>query len=115
MKNDELVKLAYPNRPWFAVKCVYHDSKKGLYEERITLYRARDGKEAIDKAEEETKQVCEALEGYSYTGYAEAFHLFDEEFNDGVELYASLRKSKLSSADYVKKFVRTGEEIGFEK
>lgn len=114
MKSDSL-KTTFGNRPWYAVKCVYYDSINSLYEDRVTLYRAKTADEAMDKAEIEAREICEALDGYEFTGYIETFHLFDEEFKDGVELYSTLRKSKLSKKQYIKKYIRTGNEVGFEE
>lgn len=115
MNEDELTRIAFPNRPWFAVKCVFYDSINKLYEERITLFKAVNNEEALRKAEQDAEEVCEALEGYAYVGYAETFHLFEDRPEEGTEVYSTLRESNLDAKEYVKRYVRTGAEVGFKE
>ncbi len=104
----------FPVRPWYAVRCVFRRTGYNLYEERIILVKASSYEEALDKAEKEAEEYAEALEDFMYTGYAEAFHLFDEKLKDGTEVYSTMRESELESTDYIKRFLRTGKELGFK-
>lgn len=77
--------------------------------------KAESQEEALTKAEKIAEDFCESMEGYSYTGYAEVFHLFDEALSEGVEVYSTLRASSLEAEDYIRRFLRTGDEKGFAK
>lgn len=120
---------------WFSVKSLYTRELKGkpaanaqaksgakskgkakrsslvMVEERVVLFRARDAKDAIAKAEKDAKAYVkysyENFEGYtvklSYTGICETFELFESPAA-GVEVYAASEVHKdlekaLSAAD----------------
>ena len=103
-----------PCEPWYAAKCVFRHTNltaKGggwVYEERIVLFRASNEDDAISKAEEEAPQY--ATEGTEYLGFVEVFHLFTETLEDKIEVFSSMRSSKLPPSEYLDRFIDTGTE-----
>lgn len=84
-------------------------AKEYLYEERITLWNARNIDEAIKLGEAETKKYAKQ-NGYKYTGYIMAFAMEDKVSAEGVEVFSLLRDSDLSPSDYLDRFHDTGTE-----
>ena len=84
-------------------------TKKNLYEERITLWCAKDIDEAIEFAEEEAKSYAKDIES-QYLGLAQAYHLFDETKLSGIEVFSLVRDSDLEAEDYLNTFFDTGDE-----
>ena len=86
------------------------NSKKYLYEERITVWRANDIDEAIDKSEKEVREYCKANGGMAYTGLCQAYWMFDSIEKDGVEVFSLLRESNLECDNYLDRFFSTEDE-----
>lgn len=110
---NEISDDIFGNRPWFAVRYLSYDRINQLYEESTVLVRASSDEEALQKGEKIANEVCASIEGYTYTGFAETYHLFDDKIEDGVEVYSTMRRSTLSPERYIKTYLRTGEEVGF--
>ena len=103
------------NEPWYGAKCVFlHtqiDSCPGqVYEERVILVRAESFDEAILCAERMAEEYSADLDGCSYTGFVDVFHLYDEEIGNGTEVYSLMRTSNLGKDDYLNSFYDTGAE-----
>lgn len=64
--------------PWYGVRLVFKLSgfDQHAYEERVILVRASTDEEAIIEAERLSKSY--ESDTTTYTGYALAFHIFDE-------------------------------------
>ncbi|HXA30547.1 MAG TPA: hypothetical protein VN193_17585 [Candidatus Angelobacter sp.] len=103
------VNQAAPDPRWYAVRCIFHHAELGTYEERITLWRADDGEEAVAKAESEASEYAAALEDVHDLGLQQAFHLFDEP-GEGGEVFSLMRASALEPREYVTRFFDTGLE-----
>lgn len=82
-----------------------------IYEERITLWRASTGKEAIERAEREALEYAAGLEGSPYTRLelAQAYRLYDDP-GDGAEVFSLMRVSELRHREYLSSFFDTGTE-----
>lgn len=100
----------------FAVRCIFEapvesiNTKKFLYEERITLWRALDIDQAIDRAQDEAKQYCRNNPGFRFSGLSQAFWMFQPVEGDGVEVFSLLRESDLQMDEYLDRFFSTGDE-----
>jgi hypothetical protein len=84
-----------------------------MYEERITLWRARDFDHAIELAEEEAAQYCDgSADGdlpVQYVHLAQAYR-FDDEPGAGAEVFSLIRDSDLGPDEYIDRYFDTGEE-----
>ena len=103
------------DEPWYGAKCVFlHtqiDSCPGaVYEERVILVKANAVDEAIERAESLAKEYANDLEGCSYTGFVDVFHIYDENIGDGSEVYSLMRTSDVAQNDYLNQFYDTGRE-----
>ena len=87
------------------------DAGQYLYEERITLWLARNMDAAIARAELEASEYCSAL-GCDDTGIYQAYLLADDPGtpNAGAEVYALMRESALPREEYLTSFFDTGRE-----
>ncbi len=97
---------------WFGVRCVFHttmDGKDRVYEERVTLWRAADGDEAISLAETEALEYADALDA-EYLGLAQAYTLTDD-IGVGAEVFSLMRTSGLRPSDYLTAYFDTGTEL----
>lgn len=95
----------------FGVRCLFRHGGD-MYEERITLWRARDFAHAIELAEAEAAEYCEDLTNTEHLGLAQAYELFDDPSTQGAEVFSLLRDSELSPSEYIDRFFETGEEHG---
>lgn len=93
----------------FGVRCLFRHAG-GMYEERITLWRARDFAHAIELAEAEAARYCEDLTSTTYVELAQAYELDDDPAVQGAEVFSLVRDSDLSPSDYVDRFFDTGDE-----
>ena len=109
-----------PGAGWFAVRCVFRqgwplladDGHAGSrYEERITLWRAANVDEAIEKAEREALDYAAAIDDApdEYLGLAQAYALVDLP-DDGAEVFSLIRDSTLEPDAYLDSFFDTGRE-----
>lgn len=92
--------------PWYGAK-VYSPSRRfeehgHLYEERVVLLKAESEDEAIDRAEKEAREYAQNLEGCSYLGYVNVFHVYNESIGDGTEVfidaYQQVKQKELSGS-----------------
>lgn len=107
---------------WYAVRCVFshptaedpsaeQESSGAAYEERITLWRATSGAEAIARAEVEAQEyVADLGEESEYLGLAQAYQLDDDPV-DRAEVFSLMRESELSPKEYLETFFSTGSEL----
>ncbi len=99
----------------YAVRCVVQLPKKEsnersfLYEERITVWRAVDIDEAIEKAEKEVADYSKQ-NGFLFAGLSQAYWMFSQIELDGVEVFSLLRESHLPTEEYLDAFFSTGNE-----
>ena len=84
-------------------------SKRHLYEERITVWRASSFEQAIERAEREARQYAQDTE-CQYLGFAQAYHLSGEQLRSGSEVFSLMRESNLTQAKYLDKHFDTGAE-----
>lgn len=88
------------DKQWYAVRCIFRfdgaAAQESSYEERITLWQARDADEAIERAESDALHYAtETAESPGeYLGLAQAYWLFDEP-GDGAEVFSMFRESPL--------------------
>ncbi|WP_327697252.1 hypothetical protein [Streptomyces sp. NBC_00459] len=94
---------------WYGVRCVFRHRPLGVYEERVTLWTAESFDQAIERAEEEALEYCEALDEVEYVRFSEAFRM-DGEPGEGVEVFSVMRENDLSPGEYVERFYATGSE-----
>jgi hypothetical protein len=99
---------------WYAVRCIFElaGSDGGhAYEERVTLWHATSGEEAIARAEAEAVEYANIIEETPdrYLGVAQSFHLFEIPA-DGTEVFSLIRESELPPDAYVDAFFNTGTE-----
>lgn len=100
--------------PWYGVRMVYRltGTAANAYEERVLIVRAADFDSAVSRAEQISRDDYEN-ETTTYTGYATAFHIFDENgdtLGEGVEVFSLIRKSELDVNEYLDRFHDTGDE-----
>lgn len=99
---------------WYAVRCIFrhpprHDmTKKFLYEERITIWKAKSFEEAIEKAEVEAKEYAEP--DSKYLELAQAYNLFTKTLKSGAEVFSLMRESNYSSKKYLDTYFDNGSE-----
>lgn len=102
------------SEPWYGVRLVYQliCEDGPAYEERILIIRASGSDDAIEQAERLSRETYES-ESTTYTGYAMAFNVVDEDgetLPPGVEVFSLIRKSELNADDYLHTFHDTGKE-----
>lgn len=98
---------ATPN--WFSVRCIFKDLENGVYEERITLWKANDFAGAMALAEAEAREYAEAVGGLAYLDFAQVFLLAEEPVH-GSEVFSLIRESSLEGNEYLDTFFDTGSE-----
>jgi hypothetical protein len=103
------------DEPWYGAKCVFlHteiESAPGqVYEERVILVRAESFDDAISRAEVMAEEYARDVDGCSYTGFIDVFHIYDEDIGHGSEVYSLMRTSDLSREEYLNRFYDTGAE-----
>ncbi|MFJ3302405.1 hypothetical protein ACIPSA_04655 [Streptomyces sp. NPDC086549] len=94
---------------WYGVRCVFRHRALGVYEERITLWRAHSLDEAIERGESEALRYCADLDDVEYAGFAEAYRT-DDVPGEGAEVFSLMRESELPPGAYVERFFATGGE-----
>jgi hypothetical protein len=83
-------------------------TKRNLYEERITIWKAKSFEEAIEKAEIEAEEY--AGSDFEYLGLAQAFNLFDEILENGSEVFSLMRESNYTPKKYLDIYFDNGAE-----
>ncbi|MFF8974308.1 hypothetical protein [Streptomyces sp. NPDC014995] len=94
---------------WFGVRSIFRHRPLGVYEERITIWKARSTDEAIERAEAEAIEYCSYLDEVEYAHFSEAYR-FSGDPEDGAEVFSLMRESNRPPGEYVKRFFATGEE-----
>jgi hypothetical protein len=114
-RQDEVVT---DDGQWYSVRCIFRQhfledlegTDASIFEERITLWRARSDDHAIELAEEEAGEYAALLEaGVEYLGLAQCYRLADEP-GHGSEVFSLLRESELDRGAYLDTFFDTGTE-----
>lgn len=93
---------------YYAARCVLLHGE-GTYEERITLWQAKDEQDAIRLAESDAKDYAEALDLVDL-GVVQLFSMHDQLSDQGCEVFSLLRDSTLEPTEYVERFFATGAE-----
>ncbi|WP_202880547.1 hypothetical protein [Kribbella amoyensis] len=95
---------------WVAVRCVFRLTIEGsqVYEERVTLWHARDADTAIVRAEAEAEEYAAGIDA-EYVGLAQGYVLSDA-VADGAEVFSLLRTSPLDAESYLDRYFATGAE-----
>lgn len=102
----------------YSVRCIFRwesrpDQKaKHLYEERITLWQAKNLDHAIELAEQDAELY--ASENMEFLGYSQAYALFEPVSGNGIEVFSLLRESNLEPEEYIDTHFDTGTEHGGE-
>jgi hypothetical protein len=114
-RQDEVVT---DDGQWYAVRCIFRQkflqdlegADASIYEERITLWRARTDDHAIELAEGEAREYATLVEaGVEYLELAQSYRLADEP-GHGSEVFSLLRESELDRETYLDVFFDTGTE-----
>ncbi len=82
----------------------YADKVRGpkqIYEERIVVLQAESMEAAIERAHQEAEKYCSDLNGCRYIGHVNVFALYDDEINDGSEVFSSMQRSELVPKEYL--------------
>lgn len=105
---------------WYGIRCLFRQIEnkrwgptdlaegRACYEERITIWRASSMEDAIARAEADAVEYASILEA-EYLGFAQAYS-FDDEPEDGTEVFSLMRDSSLDTATYLDTFFDTGSE-----
>lgn len=98
---------------WYSVRCVFVHGD-AMFEERITVWRAKDEDHAIQLAEREAahynEDISDSPNPTRYIGLAQSFKLSDEPGAPGAEVFSLIRDSELSPDDYLNRYFDTGDE-----
>lgn len=95
-------------KEWYGVKCIFSHpelEKKenhNVFEERITICKARSLDKAVKKAEKEAKQYAKDT-GCHYTDVCDAYYMTDE-LGEGSEIYSFMIETKFNQEKYLDKF-----------
>ena len=104
---------------YYAVRCLFsHPTREriknqNLYEERITIWEAQTWEEAYKMAELEAKNYAKEADAI-FIEATDSFKLFDNKFNSGLEVWSTMRDSKVSNAEYISNYINTGKERDHE-
>src|ERR1039457_2116208 len=99
---------------WYSARCILknhrrHDmTKRNLYEERITIWKAKSFEEAVEKAEIEAREYADP--DSEYLGLAQAFNLFDDNLENGTEVFSLMRESNYNPKKYLDIYFDNGSE-----
>jgi hypothetical protein len=94
---------------WYAVRCIFEDPGRMLFEERIVLWRADTVDDAIVQAERDAKEYAVDSD-MRYAGLAQAYGPLYDDPDAGVEVYSLMRESELDAPSYLTRFFDTGAE-----
>jgi hypothetical protein len=100
--------------PSFSVRCLFRwlgtpEGSPRTYEERITLWSARDIHESIALAEAEAQSYAAESE-CEYLGYCQAYAMSAQVSASAVEVFSLLRDSQLAPTEYINTLFATGTE-----
>jgi hypothetical protein len=94
---------------WFGVRTVSYLPWAEAYEERITLWRAKDLDHALEQAIQEAAEHCR-LVGAVGTDLAQAYGPIDGPIGQASEVFSLIRRSAMSAENYLTRHFDTGEE-----
>jgi hypothetical protein len=94
---------------WYAVRCIFENSSRSSFEERIVLWRADTLDHAIEQAERDAEEYARDLD-IRYAGLAQAYGPLYDDPDVGVEVFSLMRDSALDAPDYLARFFDTGAE-----
>lgn len=100
--------------PLFGVRAVVkfqRSARSYLYEERITIWHARDFDDAIERAAAETNDYIKDIDGVD-TDFYQAYEIYPlvGDIPDGAEVFSLMRDSELDTDSYIARYFSTGEE-----
>jgi len=106
-------------RKWYAIKCIFEvpareELGKHLYEERVLLWKAESFEEAFEFAKKEAKEYEKEAEGISFIGRSDAYEIDHDIIGHGSELWSHQRGSNFEPHNYVRTFIDTEKEVGYE-
>jgi len=84
---------------WYSARCVFRlrtSESQPTYEERIVLLRATSEDDAMRDAEADAVEYAAVVEGCTYTGYVDSFHLFETHVGHRAEVFSLMRSSELA-------------------
>lgn len=88
------------------MRCVF-EAQRGVFEERITLWRADSFERAEDEAREYAATITDSED--AYLGFAQAYRLYDTP-GDGAEVFSLMRTSRRTPESYLDHFFDMGKE-----
>ena len=102
---------------WFGAKIIYrwrlvagvNAEGEHLYEERVTLLRARDLADALARGEALAQEYARGREGIEYLGFIDVYEISDD-IGDGAEVYSLLRTSPLDARQFVTRYHDDGTQ-----
>ncbi len=93
---------------WFGVRCIFQWEDTSSFEERITIWQARDFDAAVAMAEQDAAEH-DAKTGSKYLDFAQVYVLPGPPVH-GADVFSLARDSDLDSEDYLDAFFDTGAE-----
>jgi len=93
---------------WWTVRCVLEHGG-GSFEERVTLWRARDEAAAVVAAREDA-ELYAGMMSARVLDVAQAYPVIDDDLGVGSEVFSLMRESDLDAEAYVARFFVTGGE-----
>jgi len=90
---------------WFAVRTIYRHRKvtkgNGVFEEKITIYRAADADAALEMARRDTKQYLELNKDFVKAGRYDVFVLGHSEGDlHGREVWSQLNEGPFDTDEF---------------
>ncbi len=97
---------------WYGVRCVFEVGDAGAahrtYEERVTIWQARDEDAAIALAAREAEEYASNID-VAYLGLAQSYAMADD-LGQGAEVFSLMRDSDAPPDEYVRSHFVTGNE-----
>jgi hypothetical protein len=97
------------SEPWYAVRCLFDhpsrrkDGEDHLYEERITLWKAKSFDDAFSQTEIEAMKYADENHCV-FLRTSDCSHLFDEVIQEGSEIFTTMRGSNMHPELYQKTY-----------
>lgn len=102
---------------WYSVRSIFRRDRieEGklvrLFEERVVVFRAASGEEALAKGRAEAQRYAASETQPTMLDHVVAFGTWAEELREGEEVWSCLRELDISDADYLDRFYE-GERLG---
>jgi hypothetical protein len=105
------------DQKWFGAKTIYQWPRMSgvnapgehVYEERVTLLRARDLSDAVVRGEKLAEKYARELGSAEYLRFIDAFEIADD-IADGAEVYSITRSSPLSPVTFLDRYYDDGTQ-----